>query len=81
MSQGTLLTENAPLMTTGQFSRRLGLHRYQVVHLIETGQIPDAGLRVGGRRLFSEAELLAAAEYLKQRKQAAADRKGVQGNQ
>lgn len=69
MSEGTSAMDNGLLMTTGQFAGRLGLQRYQISHLIETGQIPDAQLWIGGRRLFSEAEALAAMESLKQRGQ------------
>ncbi|HOQ86591.1 MAG TPA: hypothetical protein PLQ89_12840 [Phycisphaerae bacterium] len=75
--EGERAIDNAPLMTTGQFARRIGLHRHQVTHLIDTKRLPDAQLWIGGRRLFSQAEALAAAEYLKQQKQVAENRKGV----
>ncbi len=49
--------ESKLLWSTKQLANHLGLKRYQIEHLIDTGKIPDSTLRVSNRRLFTQADV------------------------
>ena len=40
-------------VSTGDLARDIGLQRYQLEYLIETGAVPDTALRVAGNRVWS----------------------------
>ena len=43
--------------TSGGVAEALGIPRWQLAYLIERGLVPDASLRVPGRRLFSDDDV------------------------
>jgi DNA-binding transcriptional MerR regulator len=47
----------------GQAASILGVKPYQVIYLLTTGQVPEPS-RVGGRRMFCEADLQRLADAL-----------------
>jgi len=55
-------------LTTGDLARRLGIQRYQLMYLLETGRVPDAQVRVGGRRAFTESEASQAEAVIQGRR-------------
>ncbi len=45
--------------TSGEVSARVGLPRWRLLYLIERGALPGPSQSVPGRRLFTEADVLA----------------------
>jgi DNA-binding transcriptional MerR regulator len=43
--------------TSGAVADALGIARWQLAYLIERGVVPDASLRVPGRRLFNDDDV------------------------
>jgi len=60
--------KDTKLYSTRDVAERLGLRRYQVDYLLETGRILEPALRVAGKRIWCAEELQAAAEWLRETK-------------
>ena len=67
MSSDRASNSEKALLTTGELARQLGIQRYQLMYLLETGCVPDARVRAGGRRLFTAAEVSQAEAIVKRR--------------
>lgn len=55
------------LFGSGEVAQRLGLPRWRLLYLIESGRLPGPNCRIPGRRLFSEEDVqnaLAALQTL-----------------
>lgn len=67
--------ENAELMTIGALAAELGVDRWRLAYLIERREVPDASLKVPGRRLFTPEDIGRVREAL-----AARERQGAEGS-
>jgi hypothetical protein len=45
------------LLSTGELARELGVRRYQVEYLIETGVVEDTGFRLAGKRGWTQEQV------------------------
>jgi len=52
------------LYSTRDVAQKLGVRRYRLDYLLETGRIPEPSLRIAGKRIWSADELEAAASVL-----------------
>jgi DNA-binding transcriptional MerR regulator len=59
--------------TLGEVAAELGLPRWRLAYLVERGAVPDAALRVPGRRLFTADDVERIRQALAER--ASTDRK------
>lgn len=53
-------------LSTGELVRRLGIPPHKLNYMVAVGKIDDARQRVGGRRLWTEEEVRAIEETLKE---------------
>jgi hypothetical protein len=53
--------------TLGPVAARVGMPRWQLAYLIERGAVPDASLRVPGRRLFTDGDVARIRQALAER--------------
>jgi len=51
------MPNNSTLLTSGAVARELKLPRWQLLYLIERGQLPGPTFQVPGRRLFTEQDV------------------------
>jgi len=58
---------NAEYQTLGQVAEKLGLPKWRLAHFIDRDVVPDASLRVPGRRLFSARDVAVIREILETR--------------
>lgn len=65
------------LFSTGSVARDLGIPKARLIYLLDSGHLPDAATRVGGRRLFTAEEVIRIREALQQRDSAKAAWKEV----
>jgi hypothetical protein len=54
-------------LTSGQVALRVGLPRWRLLYLIESGAVPGPSVQVPGRRLFAPADVERIAQALEQR--------------
>jgi len=52
--------------SSGQAARELGINRWRLTYLIESGQVPDAARRFAGRRMFTREEVQHIAARLEE---------------
>jgi hypothetical protein len=53
--------------STGEVAKKLKINKWKIFHLLETGKIGEPQ-RIGGKRIFSEDEVLKIKDELKQAK-------------
>lgn len=61
--------EGGPKMeffSSGQAARELGISRWRLTYLIESGQVPEAARRFAGRRMFTREEVQHIAARLEE---------------
>ena len=56
------------LYSFGDAARQLGIARYRLNYLLEQGVIPEPRQRVGGRRMFTTADIENARQILAERR-------------
>jgi DNA-binding transcriptional MerR regulator len=59
-----------PYRSIGNVAAELDIPRWQLAYLIERGALPDASLRVPGRRLFSDEDVTRIRSALAERSKA-----------
>ncbi|NUM33732.1 MAG: helix-turn-helix domain-containing protein [Candidatus Brocadiae bacterium] len=52
--------------STGELSKILGMSRWSLIYLLETGKIKEP-MRIGGKRVFAKNDLEAIQQLLKER--------------
>ena len=52
------------LYTIGEVARILEVQPYKIVYLINTGQVPEPAIRLGGRRAFTIEDMAGIAEKM-----------------
>jgi len=67
------------LYSTGEAGKRLRVQRYRLHYLLDTGQLQEPAARVGGKRIWTDAEISEAA-VLVARLQLPADQEKGGGN-
>lgn len=63
------MDEEKEFFSTGEAARAVGIHRWRLTYLIESGQVPDARRRFAGRRMFGRDEVEDIARWLKQKEE------------
>ncbi len=58
------MTSRIVVLSTGDVVRRLGIQRYRLHYLLDTGRVAEPLLRVGGKRIWTEDEYARAAEVV-----------------
>lgn len=56
------------LFTSGQVAARINLPRWQLLYLIEHGDLPGASVQVPGRRLFTVDDVHRIIEAMEERR-------------
>ena len=56
--------EKLELKTIGVVAAELGLDRWRLAYLIERGTVPEASVKVPGRRLFTPSDVEAIQDAL-----------------
>lgn len=58
------------LFSTGSVAKELSISKARLIYLLDSGHLPDAASRVGGRRLFTAEEVALIREALRRRERA-----------
>ena len=64
---------NSKVHSTGEVARALGIRRYQLEYLIETGAVADTRTRVAGKRVWTDEHIRAIEEALAARERRRVD--------
>jgi DNA-binding transcriptional MerR regulator len=62
--------------TSGAVAEAVGIPRWQLAYLIDRGVVPDASIRVPGRRLFTEEDVERIRRALAERAEARRQSRG-----
>ena len=67
----TGMTKKNDFSLLGDVARLLGTKPHRIVYLLTSGQVPEAAMRLGNRRMFTEADdaRIAAKLGIKQQKE------------
>ena len=57
MTKEEMMGGEAELKTIGPVASMLGIDRWKLAYLIERGEVPDASVKVPGRRLFTQQDV------------------------
>ena len=60
------MKRSSSLRSSGEVARLVGIPRWKLIHLIETGILPDASFVVPGRRLFTDQDVKQIKVAIKQ---------------